>query len=165
MFERTLTFHTFSKSYAMCGMRVGTAAGPEHLIKAMSKLHILTSVCAPTLSQELAASALLSSQTCVGKMVKEYDRRRRTMVGRLNEMPGIECVVPKGAFYAFPDISSFKLSSLKFAERLLAEAKVAVVPGSEFGRCGEGFIRCSYATALPTIEKALERLEKFVKEL
>ncbi|MEM5812095.1 MAG: pyridoxal phosphate-dependent aminotransferase [Candidatus Aenigmatarchaeota archaeon] len=163
--DRVLTLHSFSKTYAMPGFRLGYAVGNEKLISAMTKLHIFTSLCAPTVSQVAGIEALNNSQYSVKRMVKEYDRRRRMIVKRLNEIPGFRCVEPKGAFYAFPNISYYKMKSYRFAEWLLKNAKVAVAPGTEFGRMGEGFIRCSYATGYEKIEKAMDKIERAVKKL
>ena len=129
----------------------------------MKKIHIYTSVCAPTVSQEAALAALIGSQKSVTKMVKEYDRRRKLMIRRLNEIPGFSCVEPKGAFYAFPNVSSFGMNSLAFSRWLLKKAKVAVVPGTEFGKNGEGYVRCSFATSYEKIAKALDRIESAAK--
>jgi aminotransferase len=165
MENRVLTLQSFSKTYAMPGFRVGYAAGPENIINAMKKVHIYTSVCAPTISQEAALAALRGPQNYVAKMVKEYDRRRRLIIERLNEIPGFSCVEPKGAFYAFPNIKSFGMSSFDFSRWLLKNARVAVVPGTEFGRCGEGYIRCSFATSYKKIEKAMDRIEDATKKI
>lgn len=164
MEDYVLTLHSFSKSYAMSGFRIGYCVGPEELIKAMSKVHILTSLCAPTISQVTAIEALKGPQKSVKDMVKEYDRRRLLVIRRLKEM-GLEFVRPRGAFYVFPKISQFGMKSLKFSEKLLKEKKVAVVPGTEFGRRGEGFIRISYATEYKKLEIALDRIGKFVEKL
>ncbi len=164
MGERTITFQTFSKSYAMPGFRLGYAAGPEHLIRAMARLHVLTSVCAPSISQE-AGLAALGERKGVERMRKEYDRRRRMMVRRVRAMKGLECTEPEGAFYLFPNIEGTGLSSLGFTKALMEKAKVAVVPGTEFGRHGEGFVRMSYATEYRQIEKAMGRIEGFVDKL
>lgn len=155
-----MTLHSFSKTYAMPGFRIGYAAGPEKIVKAMTKLHIFTSLSAPTISQMTATEALNGPQGCVEKMRREYDRRRKMIIKRLNEIPGFCCANPKGAFYAFPNINSFKMKSLAFSEWLIDKAKVATVPGTEFGRFGEGYIRLSYATSYELIEKALDRIEK-----
>jgi len=163
MGERTLTLQSFSKTYAMPGFRVGYAAGPEQVINAMKKVHIYSSICAPTISQLAALEALRGPQTAVGKMVEEYDRRRRLITRRLNEVPGFSCVKPKGAFYVFPNIKEFGMRSLDFSRWLIEKARVATVPGTEFGRCGEGYIRCSYATSYKKIEIALDRIERVVK--
>ncbi len=166
MEEHVLTLQSFSKTYAMPGFRVGYAAGPERIIKAMTKVHVYTSICAPTISQEAALKALRGPQGCIERMRNEYDKRRKLIVKGLNDIPGIRRLEPPGgAFYAFPNISEFGMSSLAFSKWLLKNAKVAVVPGTEFGMHGEGFIRCSYATAYEKIELALERMEKALKKL
>ncbi len=160
--EQTILLGGFSKAFAMTGWRIGYIAANEQLIEAMLKIHQYTMLCAPTMSQMAAIEALRSAEDDVAKMVKEYDRRRRFIVKKLNEI-GLPCFEPKGAFYAFPSIEATGMSSEEFAERLLMEERVAVVPGSAFGQCGEGFIRCCYATSLANIEEALKRMEKFVK--
>jgi aminotransferase len=160
-----LTLQSFSKTYAMPGFRIGYAAGPERVIKAMTKIHLFTSICAPTVSQMAAIEALTGPQGVIKKMAREYDRRRRFIVKGLNEISGFHCLEPKGAFYTFPNIKAFRMKSLEFARWLLKEAGVAVVPGTEFGRMGEGYIRCSYATAYEKIVKALEKIERAVKPL
>jgi aminotransferase len=161
MKERTILLGGFSKAYAMTGWRVGYAAAPAEFIEAMLKIHQYTMLCASVIGQMAAIEALKLGEDAVEEMVAEYDRRRRVMVKGLNEI-GLECFEPKGAFYAFPSIKSTGLSSDEFAEKLLLEEKVLVVPGSTFGDCGEGYIRCCYATSLSEIEKALERMEGFV---
>jgi len=161
MKERTILLNGFSKAYAMTGWRIGYAAARVEIIEAMVKVHQYTMLCTPVMAQKAAIEALRSGQAEVENMVEEYDQRRRIMVKGLNEI-GLTCFEPKGAFYAFPSIKSTGLSSDEFAEKLLREAKVAVIPGSTFGRCGEGHIRCCYATSLPEIEEALERMAKFV---
>ncbi len=165
MEDRVLTLHSFSKTYAMPGFRLGYAVGNEKLIAAMAKVHLFSTLCAPTISQVTAIEALNGTQEHVKKMVKEYDRRRKMIIKRLNEIPGFRCTEPKGAFYAFPNISYYRMKSLKFAEWLLKKAKVAVAPGTEFGRMGEGFIRCSYATEYKKIEKAMDNIERAVRSL
>jgi len=162
--ERTITFQSFSKTYAMPGFRIGYAAGPEEIIKAMKKIHIYSTICAPTVSQLAAIEALEGTQKPLKTMIREYDRRRKMIVKRLNELPGVSCVKPKGAFYAFPNISSFGKKSFEFCKWILKEAGVACVPGTEFGRCGEGHIRCSYATKYEKIEEAMHRMEKVLKK-
>lgn len=159
--DRVITLQSFSKSYAMPGFRIGYAVGPEEIIKAMTKLHIYTTICAPTISQIAAVEALKSSQKCVDIMLKEYDKRRRFIFKRVRNM-GLNCVEPKGAFYIFPNIKQFGLNSLEFSKRLLKEMGVAVVPGTEFGKHGEGFIRLSYATNMERIKIAMERMERFL---
>ena len=165
MEDYVVTLQSFSKTYAMPGFRVGYAAGPKKIIDAQKKLHIFTSLTAGTVSQLAALEALKGTQKPVQKMVKEYDRRRKMIVQRLNEINGFECVKPNGAFYAFPNIGAFKKKSYNFAEWLLENAKVACVPGTEFGKYGEGYIRMSYATAYDKIEKAMDRIEKATKKL
>jgi len=162
--EQTILLGGFSKAFAMTGWRIGYIAANEQLIEAMLKIHQYTILCVPTMSQMAAIEALRSAEDDVAKMVKEYDRRRRFIVKKLNEI-GLPCFEPKGAFYAFPSIEATGMSSEEFAERLLMEERVAVVPGSAFGQCGEGFVRCCYATSLTNIEKALKRMERFVKKV
>jgi len=164
MEERVVTLHSFSKTYAMAGFRVGYAAGPERIIKAMVGLHIFTTVSAPTVSQFAATEALRGSQKATERMRKEYDRRRKLIVKRLNEM-GLSCSRPEGAFYVFPNIKHLGMHALRFSEWLMKVAKVAVVPGTEFGQHGEGYIRCSYATDYHLIERALDRMERAIKKL
>ncbi len=165
MGERVLTMQSVSKTYAMAGFRVGWLHGPQKLVKAMTKLHLFSTLSAPTVSQIAVTSALRGKQAATEEMRKEYDRRRKLIVRRLNKM-GLHCVEPKGAFYAFPKISHLtKKSSFKFAEWLLKEGKVAVVPGTEFGRMGEGYIRLSYATAYEKIVTAMGRMERALKKL
>jgi len=163
MENRVITLQSFSKTYAMPGFRVGYAAGPRKIIDAVKNLHLFTSLCAPTMSQIAALEALAGPQDCVYKMVREYDRRRKFIIKRLNDIDGFECVKPNGAFYAFPNIKAFKMKSANFAEWLIKGAKVACVPGSEFGKYGEGYVRFSYATAYEKIETAMERIEKITK--
>jgi len=162
MKESTILLGGFSKAYAMTGWRIGYAAGPEDIIAAMMKIHQYTMMCVPIMSQMAAIEALKSGGPSVKEMVADYDRRRRVMVKGLNAI-GLTCFEPKGAFYAFPSISVTGLSSEDFAEKLLVEERVAVVPGSAFGKSGEGFIRCCYATALDEIKEALERMGRFVE--
>jgi len=160
--EQTILLGGFSKAFAMTGWRIGYIAANEQLIEAMLKIHQYTMLCAPTMSQMAAIEALRSGEDDVAGMVKEYDRRRRFIVKKLNEI-GLPCFEPKGAFYAFPSIEATGMSSEEFAERLLVEERVAVVPGSAFGQSGEGFVRCCYATSLANIEEALKRMERFIK--
>jgi aminotransferase len=164
MRERTLLLNGFSKTYGMTGWRVGYAAGPEPLVAAMTKIHQYTALCASRQAQEAAIEALRVPDRDVQAMADDYDARRRLIVAGLNRI-GLPCHLPEGAFYAFPSIAPTGLSSQAFAERLLHEARVAVVPGDAFGLGGEGHIRCAYATALPKIEEALERMERFVRSL
>ncbi|MBD3361983.1 aminotransferase class I/II-fold pyridoxal phosphate-dependent enzyme [Candidatus Woesearchaeota archaeon] len=163
MSEYTATFHSFSKTAAMCGYRVGYVAAPPKLADAIKDTHIYTTVCAPTISQMLALKSLKMGDKYVNKMIKEYDRRRRMLVPRLNEM-GLSTPMPKGAFYAFSNISSFEKNSKRFVLKMIKKAKVAAVPGIDFGSAGEGHVRFSYATDYKLIEKALDRLEPFIKK-
>lgn len=162
MRERTIVLQGMSKAYAMTGWRVGYAAGPAELIAPMLKIHQYTIMSAPTVAQIAALRALKHGEEDVQYMREMYDRRRRLIVAGLNNI-GLSCFEPKGAFYAFPCIRSTGLSSMEFSERLLMEEKVAVVPGSAFGECGEGFVRCSYASSLENIEEALNRMARFVQ--
>jgi len=163
MRERTIMLGGFSKSYAMTGWRVGYAAAPAEIIEAMMKIHQYTMLCAPIMGQMAAIEALKSGDSAVREMVSDYNRRRRVMVKGLNSI-GLTCFEPRGAFYAFPSIAVTGLSSNEFAEKLLKEERVAVVPGTAFGECGEGYVRCCYATALQEIHEALTRMERFVKK-
>ena len=162
--DRTILVGGFSKAWAMTGWRLGFAAGPADIIEAMVKVHSYAVMCSPTTAQEAAVEALRHCDDEVARMRREYNQRRRVIVKRLNDM-GLECFEPKGAFYAFPSIERTGLSSEMFAERLLAERRVAVVPGTAFGECGEGFVRCSYATAMPLIEEAMSRMASFVAQI
>jgi aminotransferase len=161
MRERTILLNGFSKAYAMTGWRIGYAACNKEIIGAMTKIHQYTIMCAPTMAQMAALEAIKANDREVDVMVRDYDRRRRFIVKGLREI-GLPCFEPRGAFYAFPSIEVTGMSSEEFAEKLLMEEKVAVVPGSAFGQCGEGFIRCCYATSLPEIEEALKRMGRFV---
>lgn len=164
MKERTILINGFSKSYAMTGWRLGYATGPAEIIKQMLKIHQFAIMCAPTTSQYAAVSALQNGDKDVEQMREAYNQRRRYLVHALREM-GMECFEPFGAFYVFPSIKKFGMTSEEFASRLLQEEKVAVVPGTAFGDCGEGFLRISYAYSLEDLKKALERLERFVRKL
>ena len=159
--ERTILIGGFSKAWAMTGWRLGFAAGPADVIGAMIKMHAYTVMCSPTTAQDAAVEALRACDGEVARMRREYNQRRRVIVGRLNAM-GLDCFEPKGAFYAFPSIARTGLMSDEFAERLLAEEQVAVVPGTAFGSCGEGFVRCCYATSMELIEEAMARMARFV---
>jgi aminotransferase len=163
MQDHVVSFYTFSKTFAMCGYRVGYAVGPRNLIEGMTKTHIYSTLCAPTISQMVAAKALGMDKKYIDPMVKEYDRRRKYIVKRLNDM-GLRTVMPYGAFYTFSSIDSVHDKSFHFAYDLLQRAKVAVVPGAEFGRYGEGYIRCSYATDYKIIQQAMDKLEAYVKK-
>ncbi len=159
MKERTIWLSGFSKGYAMTGWRIGYALGPCEIISAMAKIHQYTMLCAPIMSQYAALHALSSNS--YKEMIDEFSRRRRLVVDGLNSID-LYCLIPDGAFYVFPSIRNTGLSSSDFSEKLLFEEKVATVPGNVFGECGEGFIRCSYATSIEKLEKALERMKKFL---
>jgi aminotransferase len=159
--DRTIFLHGFSKAWAMTGFRLGYACGPAELIEAMMKIHQYTMLCASSLSQKAALEALTRPESDVTEMVTEYRRRRNFIVTAFKDM-GIECHRPLGAFYAFPGVAKFGLSSKEFALQLLKEEKVAVVPGSAFGECGEGFVRCAYATSMDNIKEAMLRIKKFI---
>jgi aminotransferase len=159
---RTLLLGGFSKDYAMTGWRIGYAAGPAELIKGLLRVHQYTIMCAPTTAQDAAIEALLHGQPYVDEMVAEYNRRRNLIVSGLNDI-GLATFEPHGAFYAFPKITASGMDDETFAQKLLEEERVAVVPGSAFGAGGEGFVRCSYATAYEKIEEALERMHHFMR--
>ncbi|MCI8805715.1 MAG: aminotransferase class I/II-fold pyridoxal phosphate-dependent enzyme [Clostridiales bacterium] len=163
MYEKTIVLNGFSKSFAMTGWRLGYAAAPPDIISAMLKIHQYIIMCAPTISQYSAVEGLRSCEENVSKMRKEYDRRRRVMLKGFRDM-GLECFEALGAFYLFPSISVTGMTSDEFCEKLLHEEKVAVVPGTALGDCGEGFIRCSYAYSIKDINAALDKIEKFVKK-
>jgi aminotransferase len=163
MRERTIVINGFSKSYAMTGWRLGYATGPANIIEQMTKIHQFAIMCAPTTSQYAAVEALKNGDSDVVMMKDAYDKRRRFLVHAFNKM-GIECFEPFGAFYVFPCIKSLNMSSDEFATQLLMEEKVAVVPGTAFGACGEGYLRISYAYSLDNLKIALERIELFVKK-
>ena len=164
MWERTILINGFSKSYAMTGWRLGYACGPEAIIAQMTKIHQFCIMCAPTTSQYAAVDALKNGDEDVAKMRESYDQRRRYLVHAFKEM-GLECFEPFGAFYIFPCIKEFGMTSDEFANRFLQEEKVAVVPGTAFGDCGEGFIRISYAYSMERLKEAIGRLEHFVARL
>ncbi len=163
MKKRTILISGFSKSHAMTGWRIGYVAADRRFIQALTKIHQYTLLCAPTMTQMATIEALRNGEGEVEKMVQEYNRRRRFMVKRLNEI-GLPCFEPKGAFFAFPSIEATGMNSEEFAHKLLLEEKVAVVPGTAFGPSGEGFVRCCYATSLPSIEEALRRMDRFVRK-
>ncbi|NTV35702.1 MAG: aminotransferase class I/II-fold pyridoxal phosphate-dependent enzyme [Anaerolineaceae bacterium] len=161
---RTILLGGFSKAYAMTGWRIGFAAGPADMIKGLVRVHQYTVMSAPTIAQTAAYEALKNGEPYVQDMVAEYDRRRKLIVNGLNQI-GLPTFEPRGAFYAFPKVSVTGLDDETFANRLLQEEHVALVPGNSFGAGGEGFLRCSYATAYDKIEEALRRIEKFVNRL
>lgn len=165
MRERTLIVNSFSKTYAMTGLRVGYVYGPKELISALWLVHQYAVACVDSISQYAALEALTGPQDFVQEMVTEFDRRRHLVYDRLSEIEGFRCSLPKGAFYLFPNIESFKLSSEQFADFLAEKAHVATVPGSSFGSMGEGYIRISYAAAYKELERALDRIAKSVATL
>jgi aminotransferase len=164
MKERTIFLHGVSKAFAMTGWRIGFACGPAEVIEAMMKIHQYSILCAPIMSQDAAIEALEHGASSVEYMRREYEARRNFITNALNEM-GLPCTKPRGAFYAFPDISSCGLKSREFSLRLLHEQKVALVPGTAFGSSGEGHVRCSFATSLDQIKEAMRRLRIFVDGL
>nr|WP_186578649.1 aminotransferase [Aquibacillus kalidii] len=161
MSERTIVISGFSKAFAMTGWRLGYACGPEDIIAAMTKIHQYTIMCAPTMAQHGALEALQNGEDSVREMKTSYRQRRNFVVKALNDM-GLSCHLPGGAFYVFPSIQATGLSSEQFAESLLQEEKVAVVPGNVFGESGEGYIRCSYATSLKQLDESMKRISRFV---
>lgn len=163
MKERTIVINGFSKSYAMTGWRLGYAAGPSLIIEQMTKIHQFAIMCAPTNSQYAGVEALKNGDTDVELMRDAYDKRRRFLLHALRNM-GLECFEPFGAFYVFPCIKSLGMTSEEFATRLLSEEKVAIVPGTAFGECGEGYLRISYAYSIENLKIALERIERFVSK-
>ena len=164
MKERTVLINGFSKAYAMTGWRLGYAAAPEIILKQMLKIHQYAIMCAPTTSQYAAVDAMKNGDQDVEAMRESYNQRRRYLLHAFEEM-NISCFEPQGAFYTFPNIKRFAMSSDEFATRLLKEEKVAVVPGTAFGDCGEGFLRISYAYSLESLKKALGRIKRFVDRL
>lgn len=162
MRERTILLGGFSKNYAMTGWRAGFAAAPAEILEGLVRIHQYTIMSAPTMSQAAALEAILNGQEHVEAMRNEYDRRRKLIVGGLNQL-GLPTFEPHGAFYAFPSISASGMDDDAFALKLLDEEKVAVVPGTAFGAGGEGFVRCSYATSYEKIEEALRRIERFMR--
>ncbi|MCR5667760.1 MAG: aminotransferase class I/II-fold pyridoxal phosphate-dependent enzyme [Lachnospiraceae bacterium] len=164
MKERTVYINGFSKAFAMTGWRLGYACAPKEIIEQMLKIHQFAIMCAPTTSQYAAVEAVKNCEEEVQNMREEYNERRRYLVHRFQKM-GLQCFEPFGAFYIFPSIKEFGLTSDEFATQFLQSKKVAVVPGTAFGACGEGFIRISYAYSLDNLKIALDRMEEFVKEL
>ena len=164
MKERTVYINGFSKSYAMTGWRLGYAAAPAPIMKQMIKIHQFAIMSSPTTSQYAAIEALKKGDEDIARMREEYDYRRRTIVDGFNSM-GLTCFEPEGAFYVFPEIKSTGMTSSDFCETLLKTEKVAVIPGTAFGKSGEWFVRCSYAYSIQNINEALVRIERFVKSL
>jgi len=163
-FKNTLYLNGFSKSYAMTGWRVGFACGPREIISGMTKIHQYTIMCVSITSQMAAAEALAAGRSWVEKMKREYRRRREFIIAELNHNLGLKCAQPQGAFYAFPSIKSSGLTSMEFSRQLLEEEKVAVVPGTAFGNCGEGYIRISYASSLENLKEAVLRMKRFLEK-
>jgi len=164
MRERTVFLHGFSKAWAMTGFRLGYACGPAELIEAMMKIHQYTMLCASSMGQKAAIEALTRPDVDVGEMVNEYRRRRNFVAVAFEEM-GLECHRPLGAFYAFPSVAKFGTASRDFALELLHQEKVAVVPGTAFGTCGEGFVRCAYATSMENLKEAMLRMKRFIERM
>ena len=164
MKERTILINGFSKAYAMTGWRLGYACAPERIIKQMTKIHQFAIMCAPTTSQYAAIEALKNGDDDVKEMKQAYNQRRRFLVNAFKEI-GLNCFEPFGAFYVFPCIKEFKMTSEEFATKFLEEEKVAVVPGNAFGESGEGYVRISYAYSLDNLKTAIERLKKFIEKL
>ena len=164
MKERTIYLHGFSKAWAMTGFRMGFTCAPPELTEAMMKIHQYSMLCAPVLSQEASIEALKHADQDIAHMKAEYKKRRNYIHSSFEEM-GIPCIRPDGAFYAFADISKFGMTSKEFSLKLLDEQNVACVPGTAFGACGEGFIRCSYATSLEEIKEAMVRIARFIETL
>ena len=164
MQERTLLINGFSKAYAMTGWRLGYACGPEPIIKQMTKIHQFAIMCAPTTSQYAAIEALKNGDKDVEEMRQAYNQRRRYLIKRFKDI-GLECFEPFGAFYVFPCIKEFGMTSEEFATKFLMEEKVAAIPGTAFGQSGEGFLRISYAYSMENLKEAIDRLEQFVKKL
>lgn len=164
MKERTVTINGFSKAFAMTGWRLGYACAPKEIMKQMIKLHQFAIMCAPTNSQFAAVEALRNCDDDVDRMVEAYNQRRRFLLNSFKEM-GIDCFEPFGAFYVFPSIAKFGMTSEEFANRLLKEQKLAVVPGTAFGECGEGFVRISYAYSIENLKQGMDRIRKFIESL
>ena len=162
--ERTIVISGFSKTYSMTGWRLGYAVGPKEIIAVMTKIHQFAIMSAPTTSQYAAIEALKNGDDDIAKMKAEYDNRRRIVVNGFREI-GLDCFEPKGAFYVFPSIKSTGLTSEEFCEKLLYSKKVAIVPGSAFGECGEGFVRVSYCYSVEHLKEAIKRVGEFIKEL
>nr|MDO8080038.1 pyridoxal phosphate-dependent aminotransferase [Candidatus Freyarchaeota archaeon] len=163
--DRTVYIHGFSKTYSMTGWRLGYIVAPPKIVDEMSKIQQNSTTCATSFAQKAAVEALRGSQECVEEMRKEYDKRRKTIVKALNQIDGVTCKMPKGAFYAFPDIKEYSKNSSQFAEKLLESKGVSLTPGSVFGSNGEGHVRISYATSMKDILEGVKRLEEFLHSL
>lgn len=162
MLERTILINGFSKSYAMTGWRLGYACAPKVILEQMLKIHQYAIMCAPTTSQYAAVEALRNGDEDVAKMREAYNQRRNYLMKAFKEM-GLQCFEPFGAFYVFPSIQKFGMTSDEFATKLLQEEKIAVVPGTAFGKSGEGFVRISYAYSIDDLKEALSRIERFIE--
>lgn len=165
MKERTIMVNGFSKTYAMTGWRLGYAVANEEIIEAMTRIQQATTSCPSSFVQKAGVAALRGPQECVDEMLKEYDRRRKIIIRRLNDLGGVKCPVAKGAFYVFPSFTSFELSSSQLVEELLKKKGVCATPGTAFGETGEGHIRFSYATSVEIIERAMDLLAEFIEEM
>ena len=165
MEDRTITINGFSKAYAMTGWRIGFIAACKEIMGNIRKVHHAMNVCACSISQRAALAALTGPQDCVAEMVREYDKRRREITSLLNEIPGFRCQMPRGAFYVFPNVKHFKMSSMELAKLLIKNARVVTVSGTAFGRNGEGYLRLSYAASLEIIREALARMKEALKRL
>jgi aminotransferase len=164
MKDRTILMNGFSKAFAMTGWRIGYACAHEQIIAAMNKVHQYTIMCAPIMAQKAAIEALRHGEPEMRKMIDDYNNRRKLIVKGLREI-GLDCFEPRGAFYCFPSIENTGLSSEEFAERLLQQQKIAVVPGNAFGSSGEGYIRCCYAASISNIEEAIDRMGHFINNI
>lgn len=164
MAERTIVVNGFSKAYAMTGWRLGYALAPEMIAVQMTKIHQFAMMCAPTTSQYAAINAIKEGDKDIANMRESYDKRRKFLLKQF-EVMGLPCFEPHGAFYVFPSISKFGMSSEEFCTELLRKEKLAVVPGSAFGECGEGFVRISYAYSIDELREAISRIEHFISEL
>jgi len=165
MRDRTVTINAFSKTYAMTGWRLGYTVAPANIVAEMAKLNLYANTCANSIAQVAGIEAIRGSQECVREMAEEYDRRRRFVLERLNKIPKITCTRPKGAFYVFPNIRRLGMNSFDFSMHLFEKGKVSTVPGSAFGKQGEGYLRISYATSMANLKEGLDRLEGVVNEL
>ena len=164
MKDKTVVINGFSKSHAMTGWRLGYACGHSAIIDAMKKIHQYAIMCCPTISQYAAIEALNNGDEVVREMVTAYDQRRRVLLDGFKKI-GLECFEPLGAFYLFPSIKSTGMTSDEFCEKLLMEEEVLVIPGTAFGKSGEGFIRCSYASSMENILESIKRIDRFVKNI
>ena len=164
MRERTVLINGFSKAYAMTGWRIGYACAPEQILKQMLKIHQYAIMCAPTTSQYAAVEAIKNGDSDIEEMKRSYDERRKYLLGEFRSL-GMDCFEPYGAFYMFPCIKRFGMTSEEFATRLLREEKIAIVPGTAFGDCGEGYLRVSYAYSMEDLKRAIRRIRRFVVRL